>query len=99
MIRTLVSTALIVASTLGLTLLVWGISVSLRAEGTGFGKKSLYDWLDLLIIPVVLVIGGWLLNRAERRAQNQIAEKGGKPIARLHWIVVLKKCSKRILTE
>jgi uncharacterized protein YjbI with pentapeptide repeats len=35
--------------------------------------KSVWDWLDLLLVPVVLAIGGLLFNRAERRAEREIA--------------------------
>lgn len=42
---------------------------------TGFPNKSLWDWMALLIIPVVLAIGGFLFNKAERKGQNDLAEK------------------------
>jgi len=60
---------------------------------TGFGEseinifmdpaKSLWDWMELLIIPVALGIAGWALNNAEKsnsykkeseRAQNEIID-------------------------
>ena len=36
----------------------------LDAKATGFRDKSLYDWLDLLIVPVVLATEAWLLKKA-----------------------------------
>ena len=53
---------------------------------TGLSKRTLWDWLQLLFIPVVLAVGGYLLNytisrneqrETERRAQTEreIAEK------------------------
>jgi uncharacterized protein YjbI with pentapeptide repeats len=66
------------------------ISLGYDAHWTGFGRsqvsekhepaKTLWDWLDLLIVPVVLALGGylfnWSLNQAtekatEERAQNE----------------------------
>src|SRR5215211_2473133 len=35
--------------------------------------KTLWDWLDLLIIPVVLAIGGYLFTRSENRATRVAA--------------------------
>jgi uncharacterized protein YjbI with pentapeptide repeats len=36
---------------------------------------TLWDWLDLLIIPVVLAIGGYLFTRSENRATRAAAEQ------------------------
>jgi uncharacterized protein YjbI with pentapeptide repeats len=38
---------------------------------TGFQHKTLWDWLALLIIPIVLAVGVFFLNRAEHRGQEQ----------------------------
>lgn len=56
------------------------------ADWTGFGEytspngeyrlaKTLWDWLSLLIIPVVLAVGAWALNKTEREAEREAAEK------------------------
>ncbi len=36
-------------------------------------EKTLYDWLQLAIIPVVLVVGGFLLNNATGKTEREIA--------------------------
>ncbi len=36
--------------------------------------KSLWDLMGLLIIPLVLVLGGFLLNRAQRQSEQKIAQ-------------------------
>lgn len=41
---------------------------------TGFQTKTLWDWMDLLIIPIVLALGAFLLNRSERTAEREIAK-------------------------
>jgi hypothetical protein len=41
----------------------------------GFKDKSLYDWLDLLIVPAVLSIGAWLLKKADQETQDRISEQ------------------------
>lgn len=38
-------------------------------EGTGFSGASLWDWLDLLIVPVVLGIGGFWLQWSQRQRE------------------------------
>jgi hypothetical protein len=54
---------------------------------TGFGSetsepkqhaKTLWDWLQLLIIPIMLVIGGFWLNRIQNSREQRIAEKRAK---------------------
>jgi hypothetical protein len=52
---------------------------------TGFGQykvngevqpfKTLWDWLDLLIVPVVLAVGGYLFTRSENRTTQAAAER------------------------
>jgi uncharacterized protein YjbI with pentapeptide repeats len=55
------------------------------ASWTGFGDyttptgefirgKTLWDWFQLLVIPLSLLIGGYLLNRSEREIERQRAE-------------------------
>src|SRR6266700_2653255 len=40
---------------------------------TGLHGRTLYDWLQLLIIPAVLAIGGYLFNFATSRTEREIA--------------------------
>jgi uncharacterized protein YjbI with pentapeptide repeats len=37
--------------------------------------KTLWDWMQLLIVPVVLAVGAFLFNRSERRNEQYIAEQ------------------------
>jgi hypothetical protein len=36
--------------------------------------KTLWDWLDLLIVPIVLALGGYLFTRSENQRRDRIAE-------------------------
>src|SRR5829696_6266139 len=38
-------------------------------------SKTLWDWMDLLIVPIVLTIGGYLFTRSENRATQAVAER------------------------
>jgi uncharacterized protein YjbI with pentapeptide repeats len=40
-----------------------------------FHRRTLWDWLDLLIVPVVLALGGYLFTRSENQRTHQLAEK------------------------
>jgi len=40
---------------------------------SGFEGKTLWDILDLLIVPIVLAVGAFLLSRAESRTEREIA--------------------------
>ncbi len=52
---------------------------------TGFGQykvngevepfKTLWDWLDLLIVPIVLALGGYLFTRSENQRTQKIAHE------------------------
>lgn len=47
-------------------------------KNTGFEKKTLWDWMELLVIPLVLVFGAFILNRSERESERQQAEERAK---------------------
>jgi hypothetical protein len=45
---------------------------TIRAKNTGFETKTLWDWMELLVIPLVLAGGAFYLNRSERNLERQI---------------------------
>ena len=51
------------------------IIVEIRLYGTGFAGKTLWDWLQLLIIPLVIAAGGYLftfsISKNERKAADR----------------------------
>src|SRR5574338_1358718 len=47
---------------------------TVRAKNTGFETKTLWDWMDLLIVPFVLAIGAVLINLSEKNREHLIAE-------------------------
>jgi uncharacterized protein YjbI with pentapeptide repeats len=61
------------------------IRIGYAYQWTGFGQakvnadiqpaKTLWDWLDLLIVPVVLALGGYLFTRSENRRTQVITEQ------------------------
>ena len=44
-------------------------------EDAHYHKKTLWDWLNLLIVPAVLALGGYLFTRTENRATQAAAEQ------------------------
>jgi uncharacterized protein YjbI with pentapeptide repeats len=54
-------------------LLVAIVVVEVRFYGTGFAGKTLWDWMQLLIIPVVLAVAALLFNFATTRTEQKIA--------------------------
>jgi pentapeptide repeat protein len=44
-------------------------------KNANYHKRTLWDWLDLLIVPVVLAIGGYLFTRSESRRTQDIANQ------------------------
>jgi hypothetical protein len=51
---------------------ITGLGYGLGWAWTGLAIKSAWDWLQLLIIPVLLALGALWFNRQERRAQNEL---------------------------
>ncbi len=74
---------LILCVVVGLTRVDYG------CDWTGFGacattaqvnqtvrhEKTLWDWLELLIVPIVLAVGGYIFNRVEKRNEFRRAER------------------------
>jgi uncharacterized protein YjbI with pentapeptide repeats len=54
-------------------LFIWIVWQTYKASNLGFGGKTLWNWMELLIIPTVLAISALLFSRAERKAEQQIA--------------------------
>lgn len=42
---------------------------------TGFSTKTGWDWLQLLIIPIILAIGGFWLNQVQKRREERITQE------------------------
>ncbi len=60
---------------LGVVVLIGIVLLGYGADWTGFQAKTLWDWMELLIIPLVLGVGVFLLNRSEQRRQAEIAQQ------------------------
>jgi uncharacterized protein YjbI with pentapeptide repeats len=60
----------------------WAVFPGSSPEWTGFGpydeksmpprSKTLWDWLALLLIPILLAIGAWLLSHVEKETEKKI---------------------------
>jgi len=50
------------------------IKIGYTKKWTGFEEKTLWDWMDLLIIPLVLAFGVFFLNRSEKNTEREIAK-------------------------
>jgi hypothetical protein len=64
-------------------LLVALIVVEIILYGTGFKGKTLWDWMQLLFIPVVLAVAGFWFNHRERKAA-ELRAKNERKAAELH---------------
>lgn len=52
---------------------IYLITETIQAKNTGFEAKTLWDWMELLIIPLVLAIGAFFLQQSERAIERQTA--------------------------
>jgi len=54
--------------------LVFILVETVRAKNTGFETKTLWDWMELLVIPLVLAGGALFLQQSERSIDRKTAE-------------------------
>jgi uncharacterized protein YjbI with pentapeptide repeats len=64
------------------TIVYWATHPDLAPTWTGFGEfknqkdvqraKTLWDWLQLLLVPIFLAVGGWLLNRSQKQSEQRV---------------------------
>ena len=58
--------------------LLFLIEETVRAKTTGSEVKTLWDWMELLIIPLFLAGGAFFLNRSEKEIERQTVENHAK---------------------
>src|SRR5437588_3708102 len=66
---------IIVSILIGITVLVLILTeyrLNWRWNWTGFANKTLWDWMQLLIIPLVLAVAAFLFNLATSRTEQKI---------------------------
>ncbi len=51
------------------------IIVEVKSYGTGFAGKTLWDWLQLLVVPIILAIGGFWLNQLQKSREERTTEQ------------------------
>lgn len=53
---------------------IWTIWTTNKADNLGF-KKTLWDWMDLLIVPLILALGVYFLNYSQKKNEQEIAKE------------------------
>jgi len=43
-------------------------------DGTGFSGKTLWDWLELLIVPIFIAVGAWWLDRRQKKTEREFEQ-------------------------
>lgn len=71
--RVIRAIGIVVALLVFALIVYWGYI--LEWQWTGFPSQKLWDWFELLIVPVVLAIGGYLFARAEGRVTEAATER------------------------
>jgi hypothetical protein len=71
LIRNQVLATIVIVALANITAIVGGYA--LGWAWTGFGRQRLWDWLDLLIVPIVLGLGGYLFAMSENRRTQRVA--------------------------
>ncbi len=72
----------IIALIIVLSILIW---IGYKLEWTGFGTKTLWDWMQLLIVPAVLAGGAaggaYWLNESARQREQAVTEQRAQETA------------------
>lgn len=58
--------------------LLWcsqALILTFRANRSGFDTKTLWDWMDLLVVPFVIAIGGLLFNLSQRKTELEVTSE------------------------
>lgn len=71
--RTIVFSLKIMGIIVGIYVLGTLIEIGYKSNWTGFSSKDLWDWMELLIVPLVLAIGGTVITYLQRKTENDIA--------------------------
>jgi uncharacterized protein YjbI with pentapeptide repeats len=77
-----------------LLLFTWIVWETARLDNLGFDGyidhkneyhrgKTLWNWMELLVVPIVLAIGAWWLNKSERESEREIAGKNREEDGRI----------------
>lgn len=53
----------------------WILWETNQANNFGFASKTLWDWMDLLIVPLALALGAFLLNFSQKNTELKIAKE------------------------
>jgi uncharacterized protein YjbI with pentapeptide repeats len=66
-------------------IIFWAIWADISPKWTGFGAfdaesegpraKTLWDWMELLLVPIVLALAGWWLTKTEKETEQNIANQ------------------------
>ncbi len=62
----------IIALIIVLSILIW---IGYKLVWTGFSNKTLWDWMQLLIIPAILAGGAYWLNESARHREQAVTEQ------------------------
>lgn len=55
--------------------LCWLTWRAYRSDNMGFDNKTFWDWMELLIVPVVLATAAWWLNKTQKETERGIAKE------------------------
>jgi hypothetical protein len=80
---------------IGVAILIVAVVVfggySFEWKWTGYPKRTPWDWMDLLIVPVVLAIGGYLFTSSQNRATQAAAERRAQDEALQAYLDVMSQ--------
>ncbi|MEM7116196.1 MAG: pentapeptide repeat-containing protein [Chloroflexota bacterium] len=74
-VRKLIKPAQYIIGLIFLALASWILWKTYQANNLGFTSKTLWDWMELLLIPFVLALAGFWFSYSQNRENSKIAEE------------------------
>jgi uncharacterized protein YjbI with pentapeptide repeats len=53
----------------------WILWQTYRANNLGFGSRTLWDWLELLVVPLALALAGFWFSRVQKQTELEVAKQ------------------------
>lgn len=71
----MITSILFILAGILLILFAWILLITYQADRFGFDSKSFWDWMDLLLVPLVIAFAGFWFTQSQKRVELEISKK------------------------
>lgn len=62
-------------SLISLIIFLWILWETYRADNLGFSKQPLWEWMDLLLVPLALALAGYVISRIQKKTEFEVSDE------------------------